>query len=242
MPNSPRFPVFGDPAKISWADLISACAQDRENTVLWAEFLRRYGCKIRYFVLAACRVSTGAAAPIAEIASQLGGMQESDLVQSAVVRLVEHDCAAMRSFSGTTEDQWLVYLAVISRSVVREARRRQQALKRPGTADSWTPPIHAPDRIPADRERSEHLSVERKLLAREVHSLCERAINGMAGESAGRDMLIFRLYFDHDLSASQIARCQGVNLTKGGVENVINRLKDRIRGVVSAGAPEAVSR
>jgi predicted DNA-binding protein YlxM (UPF0122 family) len=53
-------------------------------------------------------------------------------------------------------------------------------------------------------------------------------------------MLIFQLYFDKDLSVEQISHCQGVNLSKAGVEKVINRLKERIRNVVSPDASEAV--
>jgi Zn-finger nucleic acid-binding protein len=55
-------------------------------------------------------------------------------------------------------------------------------------------------------------------------------------------MLVFQLYFDKDLSAEQISRCRGVNLSKAGVEKVINRLKERIRSVVSPGASEAIMR
>ncbi len=242
MSNLLHFPNAGDPAQIGWAELISNCAQDRENPALWTEFLRRYGPKIKYFIIAACRNATASAEPFIEVTSRLGGMQDGDLVQSTIMRLVEHDCAAMKSFSGTSEDQWLVYLAVIARSIVREALRRHRAQKRPELVAAQAPMTRATDPTPGDRERTEHLAMERKILADEVRRLCERTISSMAGESTSRDILIFRLYFEHDLSTRQISRCQGVNLTKAGVENVINRLRNRIRDVLSAGVPEAMSR
>lgn len=243
MPNLLHFPNTGDPAQVGWAELISACAQNRENPVLWAEFLRRYGLKIKQFIRGTWRLSTGNAAPMTAVAPQLGGMQQSDLFQATIMRLVEQDCAAIKVFSGTSEDQWLAYLAVIARSVVRESLRRHRAIKRPGRAEFvHALPLPNAGRDPFSHEGSARMSVERNILAQEVRGLCERAIASLSGDSSIRDMLIFKLYFDHDLSTRQIAECEGVNLTKGGVEDVIKRLKDRIRSLVSADAHEAMMR
>jgi len=231
-----NFPDSRPPDQMDWPGLVSACARDRGNSLLWSAFVRRYGPKIRQFIRGTWRVSIGSLTSLADVSALAGGMQESDLFQSTIVRLVEDDCAALRRFSGTTEDEWLAYLAVITRSVVRDSLRRQRTLKRPGGAESLGSSFHAARRLDLSREGTGSPAVERELLGREVRTLCERTINNLAGESSTRDMLIFRLYFDHDLTARQIAQCRGVNLSKAGVEKVITRLKEHIRSVVSLDA------
>jgi RNA polymerase sigma factor (sigma-70 family) len=172
--------------------------------------------------------------------ARLGGVQENDLFQSTIVRLVEQDCAAMKRFSGRSEDEWLAYLAVITRSVVRDWMRQQRRLKRPGGAKVVAMPLRRARRMALRREETEHLAIERVLLARELRDLCKQAIHSFEVEFFTRNMLIFRLYFDHDLSIGQIANCRGVNLSKTGVAKVINRLKEHIRGMVAADAPRAM--
>jgi hypothetical protein len=70
--------------------------------------------------------------------------------------------------------------------------------------------------------------------------LCEREIHSDESAPSARNLLIFQLYFDHDLTLSQIASCRGVNLSKAGVDKVINRLKERVRSVAAAGESEAI--
>jgi DNA-directed RNA polymerase specialized sigma subunit len=71
-------------------------------------------------------------------------------------------------------------------------------------------------------------SVERSILARELDQLSFKAIQDNSSEPE-RDRLIFQLYFYQDLSAAQIASCNGINISKTGVEKIIGRLKDKIR-------------
>ena len=224
------------PDQMDWAELVSACAQDRDDSALWTEFLCRYGSKIKQFVRGTWCMSIRKTSPFMD--ARLGGVQENDLFQSTIVRLIEQDCAAMKRFSGGSEDAWLAYLAVITRSVVRDWIRQQRRLKRPGGAKVVAMPLRRARRLALRQEGTEHLAIERELLAHEIRDLCEHTIH--EAEFSARNMLIFRLYFDHDLSANQIARCRGVNLSKAGVEKVINRLKERIRSMVTADAPGAM--
>ena len=239
MLNALRLPVSREQNQLGWEELVAACAGDRDNSPLWMEFLRRYGPRIKQFIRGTWRLTIGNKSLSANASAFLTGMQESDLLQAVIVRLVEQDCAAMKRFSGTTEDMWLAYLAVIARSVVRDTLRLQRRQKRPGgleAVEAIAPGIAG--RF-STREKAGLPDTERVFLAHELRTLCEATIKSSEAESVSRNMLIFRLYFDHDLSALQIARCQGVNLSKAGVEKVINRLKDRIRSVVSPDAPEA---
>ena len=231
MANVIAYPTNRELDRMGWAELISACARDRGNSDSWAEFLVRYGLKIKQFVHGAWQLSLPE-----DAAAVLGELHTPDLFQNTIMRLVERDCAAMKRFSGTTEDQWLAYLAVIAKSVVRDALRRLRTLKRTRPALAAALPAIALQRLMPEPEDCERPALERGLLAQEVRKLCERAIHNLGNESAMRDLLIFRLFYDHNLPAGQIARCEGINLTKAGVEMVLNRLRDRIRSMVSPGA------
>jgi RNA polymerase sigma factor (sigma-70 family) len=228
------------PQGINCAALVAACAKDRTDAVLWAEFLRRYAPKIKQFIRGTWRLSITNVSPLVDGA--LGGMQESDLYQNTILRLVEQDCSAMKRFSGQCEDEWLAYLAVITRSVVRDALKHRRRLKRPDRREVRMlnfPGVKRPVELGVGTGA---VSIEREVLGREIKNLCEQTIHGDEAESSARNMLVFQLYFDKDLSAEQISRCRGVNLSKAGVEKVINRLKERIRSVVSPGASEAIMR
>jgi len=226
------------PEKIDCVALVAACAKDRTDPVLWTEFLRRYAPKIKLFIRGTWRVSITNVSLLAD--GSLGDMQESDLFQNTILRLVEHDCSAMKQFSGQSEDEWLAYLAVITRSVVRNVLKHQRRLKRPGGREVRMLDFLGVER-PADLGAGTGaISIEREVLGREIKDLCEQTIHSHESESSARNLLVFQLYFDMDLSTEQISRCQGVNLSKAGVEKVINRLKERIRSIVAPGASEAV--
>jgi RNA polymerase sigma factor (sigma-70 family) len=170
----------------------------------------------------------------------LGGVQENDLFQTVIMRLVEQDCAAMKRFSGNSEDGWLAYLAVISRSVVRDAVKYERRRKRPGWTDAVAVENLEDHPLSPHQEAMLPAAMERRILARELRAICDSAIPNLEREASDRNMLIFRLYFDHDLSPAQIAGCNGVNLSRAGVEKVLQRLKEHIRGLVSQASAEAI--
>ncbi|MBZ5498256.1 MAG: sigma-70 family RNA polymerase sigma factor [Acidobacteriia bacterium] len=224
-------------ARLDPVELFFLCAADREDAAAWSEFLRRYTWKIKYFIRGTlhktvCTFSDpdGATVP--------GGIQESDFLQNTILRLVEKDCAVMKRFSGTSEDELLAYLAVIARSVVMDTLRRHRVFKsaaagasmRNGVAKAANPD---PDRIAVDSKS------EREILGRELTSLTQRSMRSLSGPALARDQLVFQLYFSHGLSFRQIAECKGINLSKAGVEKLLNRLVDRVRTLASAAKPEA---
>jgi len=233
--------VSSDLQELDSLRLVALCAQDTQNPALWSEFVRRFTPKIRQFIRGTLRQAPGINMFPWKASAFMGGVQENDLFQSTIIRLVENGCAALKRFTGTSEDHFLAYLAVISRSVVRDFLRRRSAWKRPllvvpsSQSDSAEKPPHLDP-------PSSALEVERIVLAREVQRLSERSIRSLSGESADRDRLIFRLYYYNNLSANQIAQCQGIGLSKAGVEKVLNRLKERVQAMVSADRSDAVLR
>jgi RNA polymerase sigma factor (sigma-70 family) len=209
-------------------ELFQLCASDRDNSVAWSEFLRRYTTKIKYFIRGAMRQARmGFAHPV-----DTAAYQESDFFQNTIIRLVENDCTAMKKFSGTSENALLAYLAVICRSVVLDTMRYSSAIKRhrPAIAESdesinkYGDPLHPINNSGFDRP----------ILIREIMSFAFHTAKSPSSEISQRDRLIFQLHFFDGLSHSQIAGCEGVNLTKGGVEKVLKRIVERVQFLASS--------
>jgi RNA polymerase sigma factor (sigma-70 family) len=202
--------------------LFHLCAADRDNSDAWTEFLRRYMPRINYFIRGAMRQTRMGFAYSGDTAT----FQESDFFQTAIVRLVENDCAAMKKFTGASEDALSAYLAVICRSVVLDTMRYSAAIKR---------------RRPEVMEKDEFIKYgdsvnltndsgfDRPILIQELMSFAFNTAKAHSGEVSHRDQLIFQLHFLDGLSHSQIAQCEGVNLTKTGVEKVLKRLVERVQ-------------
>lgn len=207
-------------------ELFHICASDRENSDAWSEFLCRYSGKIKYFIRGAIRQFLGFSEYLNDPASA-ASMQESDLFQNIILRLVENDCAAMKRFSGKTEDEVLAYIAVISRSTVIDALRRSKAIKRRTTvADDERPKI-----VPSAGfcKIIDNKGLERSILANELLSLVRQTIRSKSGRASTRDQLVFELHFLDGLSFSQISECKGINLSKAGVEKLLRRLIGRVQ-------------
>jgi RNA polymerase sigma factor (sigma-70 family) len=214
--------------------LLYICAADRQNSAAWSEFLRRYSGKIKYFISGTLRKYPPSYAETSEFAASRG-VQESDLFQNVVLRLVENDCAVMKKFTGKTEGDLLAYLAVICRSSVLDSLRRNSACKRrPATAavrESFLASIGFQN--PATPPE-----FERDILVNEIAALARKTISSHSGRVSGRDQLIFDLHFFDGLSCSQIAQCRGIKLSKAGVEKLLKRLVGRVQNLASSGKSE----
>src|SRR5213592_626359 len=99
-------------------ELIALCAANTTDAKLRSEFLRRFSPKVRFFVRRTLRSVLNGSAYSAE-GPPIGVDHQSDLFQNTILRLVDHDCAAMRRFRGTCEPDFVVYLAAVTESVVR---------------------------------------------------------------------------------------------------------------------------
>lgn len=228
-----------DVKEIDTARLISLCANNCENSELWSEFLRRFAAKIKTFIQSTLQQYSHSKDANADSSIRLDVNQRADLYQNTILRLVQNGCAALKRFSGTTESDMLAYLAVIARSVVRDFMRRQSALRRfsffpllPIGHDGQSAPYSY--RRATDREDT----VEREVLVHEVEQLSLMTIRNNS-PAPDRDQLIFQLYYTDGLSAAQIAACKGINLSKTGIEKMLNRLEDRVRSAASAHSNEA---
>jgi RNA polymerase sigma factor (sigma-70 family) len=233
--------VAGGPVRdVSAMELFALCAEDTNNASAWSDFLARYASKIRFFIISSLRHASSSPHPGSGRDAASSGMEVTDLFQSTILRLVQNDCAAMKRFSGKCDDDLLAYLAVIAQSVVRDALRRQRSLKRP-KADARIDSDSLTDSdISGHSQASRHPPAEWHTLAQEVRRLSLEEIKKTSGRNYLRDKLIFELYFFHGISVHGIARCAGIGLSKTGVENVLNRLKDSVRTRVADDLPGRV--
>lgn len=211
-------------------ELFLLCAADKKNSEAWAEFFSRYSVKLKYFISGTLRQLGGSLSGRGSVFS--GGIQESDLFQNAVLRLVENDCAAMRRFSGESENEMLAYLAVICRSSVLDTLRRNTAVKRGFDQDTY----REVDAVSSSRYSNVNNSeLEQRVLIRELVSLTQQTIYSNSSQLSERDQLVFDLHYFHGLSFSQISQCRGINLSKSGVEKLLKRLISRVQDLALAG-------
>jgi RNA polymerase sigma factor (sigma-70 family) len=226
---SPDARVAADaPVQLESLELVRRCAEDTGDAVLWTEFLRRFGPRIKQFIR-----GTTSVYPAGRL-SRCGAAEEADLFQGAILRLVANDCAPLKRFTGRCEADLLAYLAIIVRSSVRDFVRRQHAQKRFRGEKRV-------DKTPEDmadtdsRVTGKEHQTERKTLIGEVNRISSKVV----GIQSTRDRLIFDLYYSHDLSAAQISECRGIGLTRRGVDEVLVRLTSRVRRAAAGPEPAA---
>jgi RNA polymerase sigma factor (sigma-70 family) len=211
-------------------ELFHLCAGDPGYSEAWAEFLRRYSVKLKYFISGTLRQLDRSSSGGASVFS--GGIQLTDLFQNAVLRLVENDCAAMKRFSGKDESELLAYLAVICRSSVLDTLRRNSAAKR-GFNQETREDVGSMGSFHFGRWNNSEF--ERRILVGELVALTQNTIESHSYQLSERDQLVFNLHFFHGLSFSQISQCRGINLSKSGVEKLLKRLIGRVQVLASAG-------
>jgi RNA polymerase sigma factor (sigma-70 family) len=207
--------------------LFKVCAENRQNSEAWLEFIRRYTNKIKFFISGSLRqFSAYSSKPISMSSSSF----MDDFFQNAILRLVENDCAAMKRFSGSSENELMAYIAVICRSSVMDGLRHGNAIKRkPVTLENESMVANAP----GFNRLIDQVGCEREILVKELVRLTMESM-----KSSRRDQLVFKLHFFEGLSYNQIAGCEGINLSKAGVEKLLKRLVSRVQDLVSSDKPE----
>jgi RNA polymerase sigma factor (sigma-70 family) len=211
---------------LATVEVLARCAADTGDTVAWAEFIRRMNAPIRNFIRGTMR-SEG-----------IPPTHENDLYQNVVLKLVSHDCAVLRRFTGSSDDELRAYVAVVTRSVVRDFGRQQRAAKRPqqeAAVPVW-------DEIAEAAHFGSASTQEQQLLSRELIQLGKRIVKRDCRDFSERDYLIFVLYYTNGLSTPEIARCRGVGLSQRAVVDVINKLTERVRKEADSISPEGTRR
>jgi len=201
------------------ADLLRECGQKLTNRAIWTKFQSRFQGLIFLYLMRALHYE--------RIQEDVSGIVP-DLAQEVYIHLVRRDGHALRSFRGTTEFSVMAFLARLCANVVSDHFQSQARLKRKGQVisieDARTKEMKG-DAVsrPAELDISSLSSI---LTWIDI----ERVVEGDSDQkNARRNALIFKLHHIDGFSAAEIARFAGFELTRGGVETVLTRLRKRIQ-------------
>jgi DNA-directed RNA polymerase specialized sigma24 family protein len=203
----------------SAADLLRECGQKLTDRALWAKFQERFQGLIFLYLLRSLRFRS--------IQEDAAGVVP-DLAQEVYMKLVQQDGQVLRSFRGDTEFSVMAFLAKIAANVVQDFHRRTTREKRRGLV------------IPIDAVKTGE-SGERWV--REAPEFDTGALSSILSwidiervieadpdrKNARRNALIFKLHYVDGFAPAEIARFPGFDLTPGGVETVLGRLRKRIQ-------------
>jgi len=206
--------------EFSSAELVKACAGSKDEEA-WVEFI--------------CRFQVVIAAAVLRTARHWGEssrQQLDDLVQDTYLKLCENDSRLLRSFRPRCEGSIYGFLKVVAANVVHDRFKSALAAKR-GAAQ--TEAIVEPIQIdPKTADEGSFDAVNRRLQLERVDKILTQV---MSGKDRERNRTIFWLRHRQGLTASEIAAIPSIGLTTEGVESVLLRLADMIRGHVSGSSP-----
>jgi len=201
------------------ADLLRECGQKLTNRAIWTKFQNRFQGLIFLYLMRALRFRS--------IEEDVSGIVP-DLAQEVYIRLVRRDGQALRSFRGTTEFSVMAFLTRLCANVVSDHFQSQAKLKRKAQVISI-------EDARAKEMKGDAVSRPTELDTSSLSSILtwidiERVVEGDSDQkNARRNALIFKLHHIDGFSAAEIARFAGFELTRGGVETVLTRLRKRIQ-------------
>ena len=208
---------MGPYSSLSVEELVRRCANSGEIAA-WEEFVRRFHRLIAKVILRTC-----------DRFGDSSNRTVDDLIQDTYLKLCAHHFRLLREFDHRHPNAFLGFLQVVARNVARDFFKR----KRIETDVEPLPEYHTPGlnlKSPDD-----HLLVERKLLIQEVERHVDVCVKG---PDQDRNRRIFWLRHQAGLSAAEIARLPGINLTHKGVESLNMRILHCVRERMAARKPE----
>jgi RNA polymerase sigma factor (sigma-70 family) len=162
-----------------------------------------------------------------------------DLVQDVYKRLIEDDCRALKQFSGSSENSFCAYLAMIAVNVVRDHFREARAQKRPKISFSLDQLLDEQRDAPLLRDAVSQLDGRplgpggSSLTVEEV----ERALRAvLSGDNRDRDLLIFQLRYYEGLTLEEIRDAMKLKLSTVSVGSVLNRTATKLRAELERAA------
>ncbi|MFZ0796712.1 MAG: sigma-70 family RNA polymerase sigma factor [Terriglobales bacterium] len=207
-------------AQLSSSELVRACAGSKDEEA-WVEFIRRFQVVIAAAVLRTARRW-----------GEPSRQQLDDLVQETYLKLCENDSSLLRSFQPQCERSIYGFLKVVAANVVHDRFKSALAAKR-GAAQ--TQAISEPVQIdPKTAAEGSFDAVSQRLQLERIDRILTQVT---AGKDQERKRTIFWLRHRQGLTASEIAAIRSIGLTTEGVESMLMRLADMIRGHVSDSNP-----
>jgi RNA polymerase sigma factor (sigma-70 family) len=198
-------------ADLSSAGLLRECGRKLTDVRLWQEFTGRFQRRIFLFLLRALR-QRNIDDDVVTVAN--------DLTQDVYLRLVRNDAHILRSFKGETDFAVTAFLGRVCVSVVTDYCRRRSTEKRQGVG---VIPIST---LSERRHPETDFDMNSVLSWIDVQRLIE---SDPEQRNAARNVLMFKLHYIDGLTFQEIAEYLGFNLTADGVEQVLRRMRARIR-------------
>lgn len=197
---------------MSAEELIFACAESNDGPA-WKEFVVRFHRPISLSIF--------------RIAYQWGSIPQQivdDLVQETFLKLCADKCQSLREFSIQHPDAVVGYIKTIAVNVARDHFKSHSSQKRgSGKAAQLLDDV---ERLAPSGDLGGQAAMEREVLLKQIDHCLESCSEGSDNE---RDRLIFWLYYQHGMSAKDIAALPTVGLGAKGVESAILRLTRQVR-------------
>lgn len=194
---------------LSIEELLRECAENPDGPA-WTEFTRRFHRLIAKTVLRVCRDRFEKNLDVAQ-----------DIIQDVYRKLLSNDRALLKNFRSQHPNSFLGYLTTLTVNIACDHFRAIHAKKR--DVENTVGFNEATLQEPRDGAKD----VENQVLFRQMD---EFLIQRGTGPSERRERAIFWLYYRQRLTAREIAELPGINLTVKGVESVIHRLTEYLRG------------
>jgi RNA polymerase sigma-70 factor (ECF subfamily) len=209
-----------DPQKLSSQELVQLCLESQDEAT-WSEFVRRFEPLIAGVVLKSIRRWARTSPSLVE-----------DLVHDTYVKLFANNCRALRDFDCQHENALFGFLKTIASNVVHDHFRGTYSQKRGSGRDEEDldslPAISAAAIDPQDR-------MDREILLSEVEDCLRSAVTD---DNFTRDWTIFQLYYRQGVTARNISRLPGINLSVKGVESALLRLIRVLKDQLGDHSPE----
>ncbi len=205
--------------------LVRQCMEQPQREMLWQEFIRRFHGHLRAWALQALRTYQQ---------KQIAHYREAldDVVQEVYVRLVQHDCHALRAFKGETEEALFGYLRVITRHVALNRVRENSAKKRPYVTESLDANFNERQHDGRSRHQSTPTAAQASNeelglleLQDQINHLLDKVLHG---PQKYRDKMLFQLCYFDGFTAEEIAEMPAINMNPHAVEVAINRVRHRL--------------
>ncbi|MBN1478871.1 sigma-70 family RNA polymerase sigma factor [candidate division KSB1 bacterium] len=163
-----------------------------------------------------------------------------DRASEVYAKLVSDNNKALKNFVGLGENSIFVYLAVITRNVVKNWFIREKGTqKRPLIDISLDDSCENSSLERGFGKTSNSPEVMDVLQYEERKNEIEKILNSyLRGKNRGRNKLIFKMYFYEDFSANEIVKSLPYPLTLKTVENILSHLKKVVQNGLTGGKRE----
>jgi RNA polymerase sigma-70 factor (ECF subfamily) len=205
---------MGPFSSLSVEELVRRCARSGEIAA-WEEFVCRFHRLIAKVILRTCNRHGGST-----------NQAVDELIQDTYLKLCADNFRLLREFDHRHPAAFLGYLQVVARNVARDYFK---SLKR---RDDDVEPLPEGFVVAAsDKTAGSQKMIERNALIEQVDRYLELCAKG---PDQDRNRRVFWLRHSAGLTAAEIARLPGINLTDKGVESLdlrlVNCLRERMAG------------